>query len=491
MLENDIVAQSTVGAGWNLDHSYSRLPKEFFQAVRPTPVRQPELVILNQRLASELGLDPEALLQPEAAGLFTGNQLPEGAEPIAQAYAGHQFGYFTRRGDGRAILLGEQLTPDGRRVDVQLKGAGPTAFSRSGDGRAALGPMLREYIVSEALNALKVPTNRSLAVAATGESVIRERRLPGAVLTRVAASHLRVGTFEYAAALRDPTLLRSLADYALQRHFPAAAESDSPYLALLEEVIERQAVLTARWLLVGFVHGVMNTDNTTLSGETIDYGPCAFMEAYDPLTVFSSIDSQGRYAYGRQPRIAHWNLARFAEALLPLLGEKTEVAVERAQEALAAFAQTFERNWLDGMKAKLGLVTEEADDSELIDQLLRLMQERRSDFTNTFVALCSQELPDQDPAYQEWLTAWMARTARQPVEAAELLTKMCSHNPAVIPRNHKVEEVLEAAWQRQDFTPLHSLLNALEDPFDHPGAKAEYQQPAPSGAEPYRTFCGT
>lgn len=497
MLESDRSTLLTppAAAGWRLGASYSRLPKALFQTVRPTPVRQPELVILNRRLAEELGLDAMALAQPAQAGVFTGNLLPDGAVPIAQAYAGHQFGHFTQLGDGRAILLGEQLTPDGRRVDVQLKGAGRTAFSRGGDGRAALGPMLREHIVSEALHALGVPTTRSLAVAATGEPVLREIPLPGAVLTRVAASHLRVGTFEYASARRDLVLLRTLADYTLARHFPAAAEAENPYLALLEAVVERQAALIARWLLLGFVHGVMNTDNMAVAGETLDYGPCAFLDVYDPSTVFSSIDSGGRYAYGRQPQIAQWNVSRFAETLLPLLGETSgatpEAALERGQAAVDVFPARFHRHWLAGMKAKLGLVTEEPGDSELIDHLLRLMQERRSDFTNTFRALCAEELPDQDPAYGDWLAAWTARLGRQPIEKPELLARMCGHNPAVIARNHKVEEALEAAWQRQDLGPLHRLLEALADPYDHTLAREAYQEPAPPSARAYRTFCGT
>jgi len=506
MLEEDLstapnpLSSKAAAAGWNLDHSYRRLPSSLFQRARPTPVRKPELVILNRRLAGELGLDPELLSQPEQAGLFTGNLLPEGAFPIAQAYAGHQFGHFTMLGDGRAILLGEQLMPDdkgpaGRRVDVQLKGAGPTPYSRRGDGRAALGPMLREYILSEALEALGVTTSLSLAVATTGEAVYRETPLPGAVLTRVASSHLRVGTFEYAAR-RDPDLVRALADYAIERHFPEAhspeaAEDDHPYEAFLIGVVEKQAALIARWLLVGFIHGVINTDNMAISGETIDYGPCAFLDAYDPATVFSSIDHQGRYAYGRQPQIAQWNLLRFAETLLPLLGETPEEAQQQGQEAVDSFLPRFHRHWFDGMKGKLGLVTEENDDAKLINDLLRLMHKQESDYTNTFRDLCEESLPHQNPAYEAWFATWQERLARQPMERAELLARMRSHNPAVIPRNHKVEEALDAASQAQDYAPLHRLLEALANPYDHTLHREDYQQPAPPSEIPYRTFCGT
>ncbi len=491
MHETEPHIQPTADVGWQFDHSYSRLPAVFFEKVQPTPVAQPELVVLNHQLVEELGLDAEVLSQPEQAGLFTGNRLPPGASPIAQAYAGHQFGHFTNLGDGRAILLGEHLSPDGRRQDVQLKGAGPTAFSRGGDGRAALGAMLREYIVSEGLHALRVPTTRSLAVAATGQPVHREIPLPGAVLTRVAASHLRVGTFEYAAARRDPALLRALADYALDRHHPEAAGADDPYLALLETVIERQASLIARWLQLGFVHGVMNTDNMTISGETIDYGPCAFLDTYDPETVFSSIDAQGRYAFSRQPQIAQWNVSRFVETLLPVLHGTSEEALAKGQGVVDSFPARFQHYWFQGMKAKLGLVTEEAGDTDLIERLLSLMKEQRSDFTNTFCALCTEDLPNQDPAYVDWQAAWKERLERQPVEKAELLALMRDHNPAVIPRNHQVEEALDAAWQREDFGPFHRLLEALANPYDHTIARAAYQEPAPPSEVPYRTFCGT
>jgi uncharacterized protein YdiU (UPF0061 family) len=485
------LSSAPAAAGWRFDHSYSRLPGALFRLVRPTPVRLPTVVVFNRRLAEELDLDAEALARPEQAGLFTGNQVPEGALPLAQAYAGHQFGHFTLLGDGRAILLGEHLTAAGRRVDVQWKGAGPTPYSRGGDGRAALGPMLREYVVSEALHALGIPTTRSLAVATTGEPVFRATRLPGAVLTRVAASHLRVGTFEFAAAKEDPALLRALADYTLDRHFPALAEAENRYAALLEAVVERQASLLARWLLVGFVHGVQNTDNVALSGETLDYGPCAFLDAYDPATVFSSIDRQGRYAYGRQPPIGLWNLSRFAETLIPLLDAVPETALERAQEAIDAFAERFQRHWFSGMKAKLGWVTDEPEDSARIDRLLELLHERRGDFTNAFRALSADALPEDDPAYGGWLEDWRARIARQPLAKPEILAGMRAHNPAVIPRNHKVEEALDAAWQRDDYGPLHRLLAVLAEPYAPSADVADYRQPAPPGGPAYQTFCGT
>src|SRR5829696_2179685 len=345
--------------GWRLEHSYTTLPNLFFSSAAPTRVREPRLVAFNRPLAEALGLDADGLDTPEGAAIFAGNALPDGAQPIAQAYAGHQFGHFTALGDGRAILLGEQVTPSGDRFDIQLKGPGQTPYSRRGDGRAALGPMLREYIVSEAMHALGIPTTRSLAVAATGERVYRETVLPGAVLTRVAASHIRVGTMQWAAAHRDEEALRALADHTRLRHYPELADAAEPHLALLDAIVERQARLIARWQLVGFIHGVMNTDNMALSGETIDYGPCAFMDAYDPATVFSSIDHVGRYAYGNQPPIAQWNLTRLAEAMLPLFDENVERAVERATASLNRFPVAFEQYWLDGMRAKLGLFTPE------------------------------------------------------------------------------------------------------------------------------------
>ncbi len=376
-----------IETGWNFDNSYVSLPQSLFTNYQPTPVRSPKLAILNDSLATSLGLNVQALQSEEGVATLAGNQVPDGAFPLAQAYAGHQFGHFTMLGDGRALLIGEHITPRGERVDIQLKGSGRTPYSRGGDGRAALGPMLREYMISEAMHALGIPTTRSLAVVTTGESVIRETALPGAILTRVAVSHIRVGTFQYASKWGTAEDLRALADYTLQRHYPDADAAENRYLSLFQEVIKRQAELIAKWQLVGFIHGVMNTDNMAISGETIDYGPCAFMDTYDPATVFSSIDAQGRYAYGNQPQIAGWNLARFAEALLPLLHDQQEEALKLAEDAILEFPKLYESNWLAGMRAKLGIFNEEEQDEALIEDLLSLMQEHHADYTNTFRAL--------------------------------------------------------------------------------------------------------
>jgi uncharacterized protein YdiU (UPF0061 family) len=481
--------------GWNFDNSYARLPEAFYVRLNPVPVRAPKLVIFNAVLARFLGLNPDGLTGGERAAIFAGNRLPEGAEPIAQAYAGHQFGSFTMLGDGRAILLGEQVTPKGERFDIQFKGSGRTPFSRQGDGRAALGPMLREYIISEAMHALGIPTTRSLAVVTTGEPVFRENTLQGAVLTRTAASHIRVGTFEYLAARGRTDEIRTLADYTIRRHFPDLAAGGNPYLALLGAVMERQASLVARWLLVGFIHGVMNTDNMALCGETIDYGPCAFMDAYDPNTVFSSIDHDGRYAYGRQPRIAQWNLARFAETLLPLIHEDPQKAVSLASEAISGFPDIFRRFWLAGMRAKLGLLNQEADDLVLAEDLLDCMHRHGADFTNTFRDLASGSLPEasafQTPDFQQWFARWQARLERQPDSREATRRLMSAHNPAVIPRNHRVEEALEAAMERADLTIMEKLLAVLSRPFQDPPEQAGYHLPPPPSAQPYRTFCGT
>ncbi|MCF7785280.1 MAG: YdiU family protein [Prosthecobacter sp.] len=478
-------------SGWNFDHSYARLPAMLHEHLEPTPVKEPRMVVFNHALAQSLGLDAAALENQPA--IFAGNQLPDGSSPLAQAYAGHQYGHFTGLGDGRAILLGEQLTPTGERYDVQLKGSGPTPFSRRGDGRAALGPMLREYIISEAMFALGIPTTRSLAVVTTGEKVFRQESLPGAVLTRIAASHIRVGTFEWAAAHGDRVALQALADYTLRRHYPELASAEAPHLALLEAVMERQARLIAQWQCVGFIHGVMNTDNVALSGETIDYGPCAFMDAFDPATVFSSIDRQGRYAYGNQPQIAQWNLARLAEALLPLLHADEKQAVQIANTAIESFKTTFERHWLSGMQAKLGLFTEEADDRALVESLLVWMQEQKADFTNAFRSLSNdgKTMLYDDPAFTTWHAQWQARLKRQPQSADEVQQRMRAHSPAVIPRNHKVEEALSAAVERGDLSVMQRLLEVLAKPYDASEVQPDYS--APSGLAPgaYQTFCGT
>lgn len=481
--------------GWQLDHSYSRLSDRFFAQTDPVPVSEPRLLVLNRTLAIDLGLDPDALQSDSGSAIFAGNLLPPGAQPIAQAYAGHQFGHFTMLGDGRAVLLGEQINPRGRRVDIQLKGSGQTPFSRRGDGRAALGPMLREYIISEAMHALGIPTTRSLAVALTGEAVYREAPLPGAVLTRVADSHIRVGTFEYAAALRDTTKLKELADYTILRHYPELAEQDNPYVKLLYAVMDRQASLVAQWLSVGFIHGVMNTDNMAISGETIDYGPCAFLDTYHPNTVFSSIDHEGRYAYGKQPQMAHWNLIRFAETLIPLLHESQEEAVVMAQAALETFPATFQRYRLELMRKKIGLLSPEKEDASLIQDLLNWMVALKADFTLTFYQLSHSEIPRagwwQETASQEWLIKWEQRLSRQPEPIEKAIEVMRQYNPGIIPRNHTVEAALSAATLQGDLRPFFELLDAVTQPFsDAPEFESFKQAPVVPNPE-FRTFCGT
>ncbi|PWA12905.1 YdiU family protein [Pueribacillus theae] len=483
-------------AGWNFDNSYIRLPKTFFVSQRPNPVTSPKLKVLNKPLAKSLGLNVQALERADGAAVFAGNEIPDGSSPLAQAYAGHQFGNFTMLGDGRAILLGEQITPSGERFDIQLKGAGKTPFSRGGDGRAALGPMLREYIISEAMHALGIPTTRSLAVVTTGEEIIRETKLPGAILTRVAASHLRVGTFEYAAQWGKEDELQKLADYAINRHFPDIETAEDKYLLLLYRVIERQAELISKWQLVGFIHGVMNTDNMAISGETIDYGPCAFMDTYDPATVFSSIDVQGRYAYGNQPGIGQWNLARFAETLLPLLHDEQDEAIKLAQEALSDYADKFDNHMQAGFKKKLGLFGEEEQDEAFIKELLGLMEKHKADFTNTFRALALEKLDANaslfsSAAFQGWYKKWQERLDRQQKTKADAQELMKKSNPAVIPRNHRVEEALEAAVEQDDYGVMERLLKALANPYAYSLEQEEYAAPPKPSSYPYRTYCGT
>ncbi|VEF46117.1 Selenoprotein O and cysteine-containing like protein [Bacillus freudenreichii] len=481
-------------SGWNLDNSYARLPKMFFSSVKPTPVRSPELLVFNGELAASLGLNAEALRGNEGTSVFAGNEIPEGAEPLAQAYAGHQFGHFTMLGDGRAVLLGEQVTSEGKRFDIQLKGSGRTPYSRGGDGRAGLGPMLREYIISEAMHALGIPTTRSLAVVTTGEPVIRETKLEGAILTRVAASHLRVGTFEYVVRWGGVENLQILADYAINRHYPELEGEENKYLSLLQEVINRQAKLIAKWQLVGFIHGVMNTDNMTISGETIDYGPCAFMDTYDPKTVFSSIDHQGRYAYENQPLIGGWNLARFAETLLPLLHDDKEEAVKLAQEKVSGFNKIFHSHWLAGMRAKLGLFHEEEKDEDLVNDLLSLMKKHRADFTNTFLALTYEQNDSPDlfkaQEFAKWKKHWETRLENQVESKADSIELMKKSNPTVIPRNHRVEEALEAAVEEGDLSVMDRLLKVLLTPYDYSPEKVEYTKVSAQNI-PYQTFCGT
>ncbi|HTB04243.1 MAG TPA: YdiU family protein [Bradyrhizobium sp.] len=484
-------------------NTYAALPANFFARVAPTPVPSPRLIKLNRPLAVQLGLDPDRLDSPEGAEILAGKRIPEGADPIAMAYAGHQFGHFVPQlGDGRAILLGEVIDADGVRRDIQLKGSGPTPFSRRGDGRAALGPVLREYIVSETMAKLCIPTTRSLAAVMTGESVFRETALPGAVLTRVASSHIRVGTFQYFAARGDTEGVRRLADHVIARHYPQAASAERPYHALLEGVIARQAELVARWLLIGFIHGVMNTDNTSISGETIDYGPCAFMDHYDPAKVFSSIDEMGRYAYANQPRIALWNLTRLAECLLPLFSEDQEKAIAEAQLVLGGFADAFNGAYQAGLRAKLGLFTKQDGDQALAQDLLDAMAKNQADFTLTFRRLgdaALDPLHDRDirslfadpTAFDEWAGRWRQRTGEEPQEPAARQAAMRAVNPAFIPRNHRIEAVIEAAVNRDDFAPFEELLTVLSRPYQDQPALARYAE-APEPHQCVRqTFCGT
>lgn len=475
-------------AGWNIECSYCGLPPVFYAKVQPNKTAAPALVLLNEALAGALGLCTEQLQQ--SAGLFAGNETL-GIDPIAQAYAGHQFGNFTMLGDGRALLLGEQLAPDGKRVDIQLKGSGRTPFSRGGDGRAGLAPMLREYLISEAMHGLGIPTTRSLAVAVTGETVYRETAQTGAVLTRTASSHLRVGTFQYAAARNVPEDLRALADYAIARHAPQCAEDADPYLVFLLNVIEKQAKLIAKWQLAGFIHGVMNTDNMTISGETIDYGPCAFMNAYKPETVFSSIDVQGRYSYRNQPGIGEWNISRFAETLLPLLHEEQNEAVKLAEQALQTYAAIYRGEWLSGMRAKLGLFNKEEEDEQLLTELLALMETAHADYTNTFrsLALGKEQPWFAAEAFRNWHRRWTARRERQAETIEQSAERMKQHNPSIIPRNHRVEEALQAA-ETGDMTLFSTLLAALQNPYDYTEQQEHYTEP-PEDEKGYRTFCGT
>ncbi|NFA60449.1 YdiU family protein [Clostridium sporogenes] len=484
-----------IKTGLNLENSYASLPETFFTRQSPSCVPSPKLAVLNYPLITSLGLNAQVLQSADGVGMLAGNKIPEGSIPIAQAYGGHQFGHFTMLGDGRALLIGEHITPLGERVDIQLKGSGKTQYSRGGDGKAALGPMLREYIISEAMNALGIPTTRSLAVVTTGESIMRETKLPGAILTRIAASHIRVGTFEYVSRWGTVEELKVLADYTLKRHFKEGDNKDNRYLFLLQEVIKRQAELIAKWQLVGFVHGVMNTDNMAISGETIDYGPCAFMDVYDPETVFSSIDIYGRYAYGNQPNIATWNIARFAETLLPLLHIDQNEAIRIAENEVSNFTKLYKRNWLSGMRAKLGIFNQEFEDEYLIEELLSIMNKYGADYTNTFCALTFDNIEDtvlfDKIEFDKWHKLWTERLTRQ--EESKLSSKqlMKNSNPAVIPRNHRVEEALEAAVKEGDYSVMKKLLDVLSKPYDHSKDQDHYSRlPEPSTC-PYKTYCGT
>ncbi len=473
---------------FKFDNSYTQLTSMMMAKVMPAKVKLPKLVLLNYDLAEKLGLNFSSLDEKQLAELFTGNTLPEGANPIAQAYAGHQFGHLTILGDGRAIVLGEHITPTNQRYDIQFKGSGRTPYSRGGDGKAALGPMLREYIISEAMYHLNIRTTRSLAVATTGENVMRETVLPGAILTRVAESHIRVGTFEYVAIKRDIQTLKKLLQYSIDRHYPEIKDLDKQAPEFLKLVMERQIDLITDWMRVGFIHGVMNTDNMSISGESIDFGPCAFMDYYNPKTVFSSIDHHGRYAFGNQPSIAQWNLARLADALLPLLDEDQNKAIEVGEEIIHSFKEKYEIKFHKMMKKKLGLITDEVDDVILIQELLDTMEKNKLDYTNTFRDLMNDKVNNE--TLKIFKDKWKIRIDKQNRSHEEVLTLMRNNNPVVIPRNHKVEESLKEA-HKGNLVSFNNLLNALKDPYTERNNLTLYQQPAPETDKKYKTFCGT
>ena len=478
--------------GWHFDNTYSKLPDTFKEDIKPTPVHDPELVILNDKLSKDLNLDFSKIDKGELSKIFSGNSLPKGSTTIAQAYAGHQFGHFTMLGDGRAVLLGEHLVNNTNRFDVQFKGSGRTSFSRSGDGRAVLGPMLREYIISEAIHALNIPTTRSLAVVKTGEKVVRENLLPGAILTRVASSHIRVGTFQYIAAKQNIDDLITLVDYTIQRHYPEIKSSKNKALDLLNLVMERQCKLVVNWMRVGFIHGVMNTDNMAISGETIDYGPCAFMDHYDPKTVFSSIDKFGRYSFSNQPPITKWNLARLAECLIPLIDKNEDAAIKIATETIDNFQNIYENKWLNMMRDKLGLFGKDKDDLKLINDLLHWMESNQADYTNTFCHLMninsSNDSKYKDTNFINWFKQWESRVLINNGSIEKSINLMKENNPIVIPRNHKVEEALEAA-NNNDLNLINKLLSILNKPYDNQNDIDDYQ--SPSSNSEYQTFCGT
>ncbi len=478
--------------GWHFDNTYSKLSNTFKEDIKPTPVNDPELVVLNEELAKDLKLDFSKISKKELAKLFSGNSLPEGTKTIAQAYAGHQFGHFTMLGDGRAVLIGEHLVNNINRFDIQFKGSGRTSFSRNGDGRAVLGPMLREYIISEAINSLKIPTTRSLAVIKTGEKVIRENLLPGAILTRVASSHIRVGTFQYIAVKQNINDLKILMNYTIDRHYPEIKSSKNKALDLLNLVMEKQCQLVVNWMRVGFIHGVMNTDNMAISGETIDYGPCAFIDQYDPKTVFSSIDSYGRYSFTNQPPITKWNLARFAECLIPLIDKDQDAAVKIATETINNFEKIYEIKWLNMMRDKLGLFGEEKNDAILIDDLLKWMEKNKADYTNTFCNLMNIKTGNNeiynDKDFINWSSKWEKRILASNNSKDKSLGLMKNSNPVVIPRNHKVEEALKAA-NENNLEVMNKLLSVLSKSYENQKNIEEFQ--SPSNVKEYQTFCGT
>ena len=483
-----------MSTGWRFDNTYSKLPESFLSNTSPTPVKSPELIILNDSLVEDLGLNFSKLNKENLSKLFSGNTLPEGSKAISQAYAGHQFGNFTMLGDGRAVLMGEHISKNNERLDVQFKGSGKTPFSRNGDGRAALGPMLREYIISEAMHALNIPTTRSLAVVKTGEDVVREEMLPGGILTRVASSHLRVGTFQYIATRQNENELKLLVNYTIDRHYPNINQSKNKALDLLKVLMERQIDLVINWMRVGFIHGVMNTDNMTISGETIDYGPCAFMDTYDPQTVFSSIDRLGRYAYFNQPSITKWNLARFAECLIPLIDEDKDKAIDIATKEINSFEKVYELKWLNMMRDKLGLFGEDPKDQVLILDLLTWMHKNKADYTNTFCFLMNIKIKNdeiyKDENFLIWKKRWEDRLKLNNNTHEKFLKLMRSVNPLIIPRNHKVEEALEAAINN-DLTQLKKLIKILENPYHDQKNIIDYQSSPSLSGQKYQTFCGT
>ena len=479
--------------GWCFDNTYYKLSKAFKEDIKPIPVKKPELVLLNKKLAENLNLNFSNLDNHKLSKLFSGNSLPEGSNSLAQAYAGHQFGHFTMLGDGRAVLIGEHLSKDNKRYDIQFKGSGKTIFSRNGDGRAALGPMLREYIISEAMNGLRIPTTRSLAVVKTGEDVIREASLHGAILTRVASSHIRVGTFQYIAARERKEELEVLLKYVIDRHYPDIKNSKNKAIDLLANVIEKQINLVVNWMRVGFIHGVMNTDNMSISGETIDYGPCAFMDTYDPKTVFSSIDQMGRYAYCNQPVITKWNLSRFAECLIPFIDNDQEKAIKLATKIINSFEKKYEEKWLNMMRDKLGLFGVDEKDKFLILDLLTWMHQKKADYTNTFCHLMNENLNEdknyEDKDFQDWKIRWNERLKTNNNTPEKYLELMKTVNPLIIPRNHKVEEALEEA-EKNNLKPIIQLIKVLKDPYSRQKNILDYQIASISD-EKYQTFCGT
>lgn len=486
--------KESMDMGWNFNNTYVDLSESLYSMQNPVPVKSPKLVIYNKDLGQSLGLNNQFIESNDGTAIFAGNAIPYGAFPIAQAYAGHQFAYFNNLGDGRAILLGEQITPDGQRFDIQLKGSGRTKYSRGGDGRAALGPMLREYIISEAMYNLGVPTTRSLAVVTSGENVYRESALTGAILTRVASSHIRVGTFQYVSAFSNKEVLKSLADYTIKRHFSNILSSQDKYLLFLRKVINKQAWLIANWQLLGFIHGVMNTDNMTISGETIDYGPCAFMDSFKLSRVFSSIDTAGRYSYANQPNIAQWNLARLADSLIPLIHDDESLAIKLATKEVAEFSKIYNDFWLSGMRKKLGMFSQDKDDKNLIIELFSLMEKYQADYTNTFRQLTIDKLDGQSmfdtTEFESWYKKWKKKLNKQKESKEEITKLMKDNNPSIIPRNHRVEESLAAA-EEGDLSVMNNLLYALKKPYAYTKEQEEYTKLPTNYSSPYRTFCGT